>query len=156
MDILAIFGTQLVLSLFVYTLIAKWYVAPWLAGKPMHQVLIALIFPHAIRHIGLTFLVPGIVVEGIPNHFQTMAAYGDFISGLLALLAIVALRNRWTVAVGLVWIFNIVGTADLLNALSHADVVPYLGATWYIPTFLVPILLVTHFMIFARLLKRKP
>jgi hypothetical protein len=31
MNTLAIFGAQLALSLFVYTLLAKWYVAPWLA-----------------------------------------------------------------------------------------------------------------------------
>jgi hypothetical protein len=54
----------------------------------------------------------------------------------------------------LVWLFNIVGTADLLNALRQADAVPHLGTTWYIPTFLVPLLLVTHVMIFARLLRR--
>ncbi len=45
MDTLAIFGLQLVLSLIVYTLMAKWYVAPWLAEKPIHLALIALIFP---------------------------------------------------------------------------------------------------------------
>jgi hypothetical protein len=28
------------------------------------------------------------------------------------------------------------------------------GAAWYIPTLFVPLLLVTHFMIFVRLLKR--
>ena len=59
MDTLAIFGLQLVLSLLVYALIAKWYVTPWLAEKPIHQALIPLIFPHAFRHIGLAFLVPG-------------------------------------------------------------------------------------------------
>lgn len=29
-----------------------------------------------------------------------------------------------------------------------------MGSAWYIPTFLVPALYVTHFMIFARLLRR--
>ncbi len=48
----------------------------------------------------------------------------------------------------------VIGTVDLLNALRHLDVAPAFGAAWYIPTFLVPLLLVTHFMIFARLLKR--
>ena len=42
-----------------------------------------------------------------------------------------------------------------LNALRHADAVPGLGATWYIPTFFVPLLLVTHFMIFVRLIRRE-
>ena len=58
-------------------------------------------------------------------------------------------------ALVLVWIFNVVGTIDLLNALRHVNVVPHIGAAWYIPTFLVPLLLVTHFMIFVRLMKRR-
>ena len=155
MDTLAIFGLQLVLSLIVYTLMAKWYVAPWLAEKPIHQALIALIFPHAFRHIGLAFLVPGLVAQSLPSTFAFPAAYGDFVSGLLALLSLLALRGGWGLALPLVWLFNIVGTVDLLNALRQAEAVPHLGTTWYIPTFLVPLLLVTHVMIFARLLRRE-
>ena len=90
----------------------------------------------------------------MPERFAAAAAYGDFISGLLAILAVIALKGRWSLAIPLVWIFNIIGTVDLSNALRHADVVPNLGAVWYIPTFLVPLLLVTHFMVFTRLLKR--
>jgi hypothetical protein len=59
MDQFTIFGLQFLLSLIVYALIANWYVAPWLAGKPVEQALAPLIFPHAFRHIGLLFLVPG-------------------------------------------------------------------------------------------------
>ena len=151
MEPLTIFGLQLVLSLVVYALLAKWYVSPWLKDKPIHAALAPLIFPHALRHVGLSFLVPGVVAQPLPTVFATTAAYGDFVSGLLALLALVALRASWRLALPLVWLFNIVGTADLLNALRHADAVPGMGATWYIPTFVVPLLLVTHVMIFARL-----
>lgn len=155
MDILEVFGLQFVLSLIVYALIAKWYVTPWLAAKPINQVLILLIFPHAFRHIGLTFLVPGVVTQPLPSFFANTAAYGDLVSGLLAILSLIALRGSWSLALPLVWLFNIVGTVDLLNALRQAEVVPDLGATWYIPTFLVPVLLVTHVMIFSRLLRRE-
>ena len=55
----------------------------------------------------------------------------------------------------LVWIFNIVGTVDLLYAHSHADVIPDVGAAWYIPTMFLPLLLVTHFMIFVRLIRKE-
>ncbi len=154
MDTLEIFGLQFVLSLIVYALIAKWYVTPWLAEKPTHQALIPLIFPHAFRHIGLTFFVPGVVAQPLPSFFANTAAYGDLVSGLLAILSLVALRGGWSLALPLVWLFNIVGSVDLFNALRQTEVVPGLGATWYIPTFLVPVLLVTHVMIFARLLRR--
>ena len=69
MDTLTIFGVQLVLSLTVYGLLAKWYVAPWLSKQPTHLALIALTFPHAIRHVGLAFLVPGLVAEPLPSSF---------------------------------------------------------------------------------------
>lgn len=153
MDTLAIFGLQFVLSLVVYALLAKWYVTPRIAEKPINQALIPLIFPHAFRHIGLLFIVPGVVAQPLPIFFAFTAAYGDLVSGLLALLSLVALRGGWGLALPLVWFFNIVGTVDLLNALRQADAVPGLGATWYIPTFLVPLLIVTHVMIFTRLLK---
>ncbi|MEM9157090.1 MAG: hypothetical protein AAGB13_18975, partial [Cyanobacteria bacterium P01_F01_bin.33] len=144
---------QFVLSLIVFGLLAKWYVSPLLAKFPTRQALVPLIFPHAIRHIGLAFLVPGLVVQPLPSFFSYAAAYGDLLSGLLALLSLIALRARWRLALGVVWVFNTVGTIDLFNALRRAEVVPNLGTTWYIPTFVVPVLLVTHVMIFAQLLK---
>ena len=154
MDTQAIFGLQFILSLVVWGLIAKWLVAPSLAKMPQHQALFWLTLPHAFRHIGMVFLVPGVVAQPLPAAFAIPAAYGDLMTGVLALFALIALRTGWVGAVALVWLFNIVGTVDLLNALRHVDVAPAFGAAWYIPTFLVPVLLVTHFMIFVRLLRR--
>ncbi len=134
-------------------LLAKWVLAPWLAGKLQREALFWLVLPHAFRHIGMVFLVPGVVAQPLPDYFAIPAAYGDLLAGILALLALVTLRSGWKGALGVVWVFNVAGTADLLNALRHLDVAPYFGAAWYIPTFLVPLLLVTHFMIFVRLLR---
>ena len=149
----AIFGLQFILSVLVIALLAKWVLAPWLAGQSQREALFWLALPHAFRHIGMVFLVPGIVAQPLPDNFAIPAAYGDLATGVLALLALVLLRTGWKGAIGAVWVFNVVGTVDLLNALRHVDVAPSFGAAWYIPTFLVPLLLVTHFMIFARLLK---
>ncbi len=154
MDTLAIFGLQFFLSLVVWGLIAKWLVTPWLATKSRREALFWLTLPHAFRHVGMVFLVPGVVGQTLPASFAAPAAYGDLVTGVLALLALIALRTGWRGTLALVWVFNIVGTVDLLNALRHANVVPELGAAWYIPTFFVPLLLVTHFMSFARLLRR--
>ena len=154
MDTLAIFGLQLVMSIILYSLLAKWFLAPWLREKTQSQALFWLTLPHATRYIGMVFLVPGVVSPSLPGSFATAAAYGDLAAGLLALVVLIALRNRWTGTMALIWLFNIVGTIDLVNALSQAQAVPYLGAAWYIPTFWVPVLLVTHSMIFARLLKK--
>ena len=91
----------------------------------------------------------------MPSVFAGPAAYGDLISSLLAIASVVALRGGWRFALPLVWLFSIAGTADLLNALRQVEAVPYFGATWYIPTYLVPLLVVTQVMVFARLLRRE-
>ena len=158
MDQNAIFGVQFLLSLIVYALIAKWYVAPWLAEKPVEQALVPLIFPHAFRHIGLLFLVPGVVAEPLPPEFADPAAYGDLASGVLAILALVALRGGWGAALPLVWLFNVVRTADLFYDVFRGLSVgasENRGAAWYIPTLIVPRLPVTTFLVFARLLRGK-
>ena len=85
--------------------------------------------------------------------FAIPAAYGDLTTGVLALVAVLLLRAQWSGAIGLVWLFNIVGALDLANALRHVDVVSGFGSVWYIPTMLVPLLLVTHVMMFMRLVR---
>ena len=156
MDHSLIFGLQFLLSLIVYGLIARWFVAPWLAGKPTDRALVPLILPHAFRHLGLVFLAPGVVADPLPPEFANPAAYGDLAAGLLAIVALLALRGGWGLAIPLVWLFNVVGTVDLLYAVirgTTVDASQNMGAAWYIPTFIVPALLVTHFMVFVRLLR---
>ena len=153
MDVPAIFGLQFILSTLVWGLVARWWLSPWLEKQSHPQALSWLILPHAFRHIGLVFLVPGVVANTLAEDFARPAAYGDLISGLLAFVALLALRNGWPGAMAITWTFNLFGTLDLLNALRHLDVAPHFGAAWYIPTFLVPLLLVTHFMVFVRLIK---
>jgi len=149
----AICGLQFTLSLIVFGLLAKWVLAPWLASQTQREAIFWLTLPHAFRYMGMVFLVPGVVAQPLPDYFAIPAAYGDLLTGVLALLTLVVLRIGWKGAMGAVWVFNVVGTVDLLNALRHAEIVPNFGAAWYIPTLFVPLLLVTHFMIFARLLK---
>lgn len=157
MDSFQIFGVQFLLSLIVYGLLAKWYVAPALARLSLHDALIPLLVPHAFRHLGLVFLVPAVVAPTLPPAFALPAAYGDLLAGLLALVAMVALRGRWFLAIPLVWLTNVLGTVDLLHAFARGiplDAGRHMGSAWYIPTFIVPALFVTHFMIFAMLIKR--
>ena len=153
MDIQLIFVLQFVLSLLVAGLLARWYAAPWLADKPLEAALMVLLVPHAFRHVGLAFIVPALNQPGMPVDFAVAAAYGDLLSGILALVALIALKGRWAMAIPLVWVFNIAGAVDLANALRQDAAILHMGATWFIPTFLVPVLLVTHFMVFARLIK---
>ena len=149
----AIFVLQFVLSVTMFGLVTRWVVAPWLAKQSQQDALFWLTLPHAFRYIGMVFLVPGVVAQPLPDYFAIPAAYGDLAASVLAILALVLLRIGWKGTMGVVWLFNVVGTVDLLNALRHVEVVSDFGSVWYIPTFFVPLLLVSHIMIFARLLK---
>jgi len=149
-----IFGLQVLLSFVLYVLIARWYVAPRLAALPLDRALQPLLLLHAFRHLGMVFLVPTVVGPAVPASFSVPAAYGDLLAGLLALAALVALRGGSPAALGAVWLFNVVGLLDLVNAFYQglsANV--QLGAAYYIPTFVLPALVVTHVMMFRMLIR---
>ena len=151
-----IFGLQFALSLVVGALLARWHVWPRLAALPTRRALPPLLFVHATRYIGLVFLVPTVVPPGVPAAFAVPAAYGDLLAAVLALLALLALRGEWPGAIALCWLFNLVGTADLLYAVAQGvrlDV--QLGAAYFIPILVVPVLFVIHAMIFALLRRRR-
>jgi hypothetical protein len=151
-----IFGLQVLQSFLVYGLVAKWYVTPRLAPLPLETALQPLLVLHALRHMGMVFLVSTVVGPSLPASFAVPAAYGDLLAGLLALAAIVALRARSRIALPLTWMFNVIGLLDLVNAFYQGlanDV--QLGAAYFIPTFVVPALVITHVMIF-RMLVRHP
>ena len=159
MNSIEIFGIQFLLSLVGFSMVAKVYVAPRIATLPLHEALLPLVCVHAFRHVGLVFLVHAVVAPTLSPVFALSAAYGDLLAGLLSLLTIFALRARWRGALALTWLFNVVGTLDLLNAFYQGirhQVPPHLGSAWYIPTVAVPALLVSHGMIFARLARRRP
>jgi hypothetical protein len=111
-----------------------------------------------LRFIGLSFLVPGVVSPSLPAAFAVPAGYGDLVAGILAIAATVSLAYRASWAIAAVWVFNVWGAADLLFAgfqgpriqLDPGD----LGAAFFIPTAIVPPLLVTHALIFLLLAHR--
>lgn len=150
---------SIVFGLVSFGLIAAWYVLPALAELPRDKALTPLLLLHTFRYLGLTFLIPGVVAAEMSPAFAVPAAYGDFLAAILALAAVIALRQGWPFAVGLVWVFNIVGTVDLLNALfQRLQHVPagQFGGAYFIPALIVPGLLVTHYVVFRLLLKPQP
>ena len=147
------------MGLTAYGLIAKWYVMPSLLALPRARALEPLLLFHCFRFIGLAFLIPGVTSQPLDPRFANPAAYGDLLAALLAFLGILALRRGWRAAIPLVWLFNVEGALDLLNAVTQG--IRYtedgaLGATFFIPAVVVPALLVTHVMVFIILLRREP
>lgn len=159
MSIDLILPLSMVLGLTAYGLIAKWYVMPLLLALPRAQALIPLLLFHCFRFIGLAFLIPGVTSQPLDPRFANPAAYGDLLAALLAFLGILALQRGWRTAIALVWVFNVEGTLDLLNAVTQGlrfTENGALGATFFIPAVVVPALLVTHIMIFMILLRGEP
>ena len=156
----AIFFFSIVASLVLFTHIARWYVMPPLRRLPVERALPPLLLFHCFRYIGLAFLIPGVVSPSLPAGFARPAAYGDLLSGVLAYVALLAVRFRWPLAIPLVWLFNVVGTLDLVNAFiqaaRHGTQPSQLGFMYFIPTLRVPSVYVAHFMIFVLLLRPSP
>jgi hypothetical protein len=146
-----ILTVNLLLSTLVFWVAARIYVIPRLGQWGEKTVLVPILLLHSLRHLGLMFLASGAVYEGMPSQFAYPAAYGDLITATLAMAAILAGTPRW-----LVWVFNMVGTADLLLAIALATVYgapAFMGPAYWIPAFWVPALLVTHVLTFFILLK---
>ncbi len=147
---------SIVMGLTAYGLIAKWYVMPVLLPLPRAKALAPLLLLHCFRFIGLAFLIPGVTSQPLDPRFANPAAYGDLLAALLAFLGVLALRREWRTAIPLVWVFNVEGALDLVNAVTQG--LRYtedgaLGAMFFIPAMVVPALLVTHVMVFVILLK---
>jgi hypothetical protein len=106
----------------------------------------------------MAFLIHGVTSEPLDTRFAFPAAYGELLAAFLALIALAALRFGWSIAMPLVWVFNIAGTLDLLNALAQGvQFVPngHFGAAYFIPAIIVPALLVSHGIIFILLVRNK-
>jgi hypothetical protein len=159
MNSVTIFWLQLLTSVFVLSLVAAWYVWPYLTKLSRNSALIPLLFAHVPRYVGMTLLVPGMIDPKLPREFLSGAAYGDLLEATLALASLFALRRNWRFAVGLVWVTNTWGFVDLLNGVRgvlQLNVPSFdLGTIWYIYTFYAPLVLVSHLMIFLVLIKSK-
>jgi len=158
MEPIVLFGIQFTFALVAYAVAAWWYLAPRLARLPREVALVPLVWIHVFRIAGGTILAPGAVGDAVPMDFRTMIGYGDMLTALLALVALIALRRRLSFAIALVWLFVAVGLIDTGNAIVQSmrfsvfnDV---LGVNWVIVTCYVPALLVSSVLIFIHLLRR--
>lgn len=155
---MALFGTSIVSSLVAWTLVTANFIWPVLRDRSRIDALRPLLILHAFRFIGLSFLISGVVSYDLPPDFAFDAAYGDLVASILALVSLAALRT--SLGIPLVWIFNVWGSFDLLNAFYRASaggLMPgQLGAAYFLPTVIVPFLLVTHVLIFRLLLRQAP
>jgi len=152
------FFGSITFSLVAWGIVSTRYVWPELRLRQRTEALQPVLILHSFRFIGLAFLVPGVVSPDLPVAFAHPAAYGDLIAAILALISLLLLPSAAGVAAA--WIFNIWGSADLLNAFyqaNHAGLLAgQLGAAYFLPTVIVPLLMITHGVAFRILLQHQP
>jgi hypothetical protein len=156
MSAFRVLNIQSTLSLVAFSLIALWHVAPRLATRSREAALVPLLWVQVFRYAPLALYAPGQVDPRIPADVAAAVGLGDLASGIVALIALVALKLRAPGAIGLVWIFSIVGIADLVFATVKAvgaEMYRFpMGWNWYILNFYVPMIVVNHVMIVRYLL----
>ena len=153
-----IFLIQLVLGYVACLLWFSVYALPKLKSMSRFEAQRVIATVHSFRFFGLVFILPGVVGPNLPAGFATFTAYGDFATGVLAILALLTARIRplfWFFVVA----FNLVGTIDILVAYYHAvklglpALAGQLGAAYIIPIIYVPVLMITHFVAIYWLLR---
>jgi hypothetical protein len=153
---LAFFGS-IAFSVIAWGIVTARYIWPALRLRQRAEALRPLLILHSFRFIGLAFLVPGVVSADLPRAFATAAAIGDIVAATLALLSLLLLRT--TAGVLIAWIFNVWGSLDLVNGFYEANATGLspgqFGATYFIPTLIVPLLLMTHGLAFRVLLQHQ-
>jgi hypothetical protein len=151
------FFVSIAFSFIAWGIVSARYIWPELRSRQRIEALRPLLILHSFRFVGLANLVPGVVSPDLPSTFAHAVAYGDIIAATLALLSLSLLPSRAGLAI--TWIFNLWGTADLLNAFYQANraglLAGQLGSTYFVPTFVVPLLLITHGLAFRILLRHE-
>jgi hypothetical protein len=142
------FFVSIAFSLIVWGVITVRYIWPELRDRTPVDALRPLLILHSFRFIGLAFVIPGVVSPDLPAAFAHGAAYGDIIAAVLALVSLLLLPSATGIAA--TWIFSIFGIADLLNAFYQANraglLAGQLGAAYFLPTVIVPLLMITHLL----------
>jgi hypothetical protein len=156
----ALFGLSVLMSFIAFGIVTKLYIWPRLRVMRREDALIPLVVPHTFRFVGLSFLIPGVVSPSLSSAFAIPAAYGDLVAAILAVVATLALSARASWAIPIVWVFNVWGVVDLLHAIYQGQIGVRIGpgsleAAFFIPTVVVPPLLVIHGLIFWLLLRPK-
>jgi hypothetical protein len=144
-----IFEIHLVLGYVPWLLCFGAYIWPWLRSMDPVEAQRAIATLHSFRFFGLVFILPGVVGPKLPVGFAGFAAYVDFATGLLAMLALLTARIRplfWLFVVA----FNLVGAADILIdyylgiEVGLPALAGELGAAYAIPIIYVPLLMISH------------
>jgi hypothetical protein len=151
------FFVSILLSFIAWGTVTASLILPELRRRSRNDALRPLLMFHSFRFVGLAFLVPGVVSPDLPATFAEGAAYGDIVAAALALLTLALLPGRFGIVAA--WVFNLWGTADILHAnyegIQLAVQPGQMGAAYFLPTFIVPLFLITHGLMLWLLLRNE-
>jgi hypothetical protein len=138
--------TQLI-TIVVYSLIAWWYVAPYLKRLKLEQALTMLLWVHVFRYCILYMPVARQEGYAISNAAAMQLTIGDLSGAILAAIAIVALRFRLRLGLIISWTVIVVTVGDVLTGLYQRSIEPprpdAAGVWWLIFVFFAPAILVS-------------
>ncbi len=153
-----LFQIQLVLGYVAWLLCFSVYLWPRVKVMDRFAAQRAIATLQSFRFFGLVLILPGVVGPNMPAGFATFAAYGDFATGVLAMLALLTARIRplfWSFVVA----FNVVGATDIIVDYYHAvqsglpAIAGQLGSAYAIAIIYLPLLMITHAVAFYFLLR---
>ncbi len=160
MNNFAIINIQALIGSVSIILAFKWWIQPRVANLSIQDALLPFVFLNTFRYLGLSFMAKEQFYDGFPTQFLTTVGLWDMSTAILAVIAAIALKGKWKFAIPMVWVFNIVGFADLITAFPQffgLELYNYnLGTIWLMFITYGLMAFLSHIYIFYRLLKRKP
>ncbi|MEQ9620210.1 MAG: hypothetical protein RIG61_13695 [Deltaproteobacteria bacterium] len=119
-----------------------------------------LVLIHVTRFIGIYFLI--LYSEGkLPYNFAVPGGWGDIIVAALALIVVLFIPPKGGAGSGVYFLWNLIGFIDILYVISTAATLAISDPVSMsrlvklplslLPTFLVPIIIFTHIVVFIRL-----
>ena len=150
-DSLVVLAIQCTFSCIIFFLIAKWYVEPSFTKSTKLSILSFLLIINVFRYLPLSLYMPGQVSSDFPEHVKDIVAQGDFLSGIMAFLALLMVKYRPANSIIFVWLFSIVSIVDMVLALTFAMsakvyLLP-LGLNYFTVSVYVPMLMVVQHQI---------
>ena len=118
---------------------------------------------HVVRlPIGVAFLLME-AGDRLPAEFAVKGGIGDITIGATAIVALLCVPLLATFRIRIVLVWNILGLADILMVFAVAQKLLFVSGTpnalveltrfpfLVVPAFVVPIVLITHFIVFAQI-----
>lgn len=157
MDNFTIINLQALTGTIAIILGFRYWIQPRVSKLPIHEALLPFVFLNTFRYLGLSFMTEEQFYNGFPTEFLTTVGLLDFTTSLLAIVSLIALKNKWSFSIPIVWIFNLVGFGDLITAFpqffglelynQNLGFIWLMFVTYGLSTFL------SHIYIFIRLFK---